>query len=229
MRLREPGDRKLAALFASAGVLLALYVNYGTRDFAAGFLDVRRGAEPAVLWNYVAMFALFFVAPVLVWRLGFRRPLRDVGLGFGDWRFGLKFVAIAVPLLVVPLVFAGSRMPDVQSEYPLSRTPDGGPQILLWLEATYLLYYLGWELFFRGFLILGTRARLGDVGAIGLSMLVTTAIHLGKPAGEVWGAVLVGIVFGWLTIRTRSILWPLVLHAVVGILTDVLVVWTMRA
>lgn len=228
MNLREPADRGLVALFAVSGLLLALYLNYGTRDFAAAFLDVRRGAEAAVLWNYVAMFALFFVAPVLVWRLGFRRPLREVGLGPGDARYGLKFVAVTVPLLVLPLVFAGSRMPDVRAEYPLSRTADGGPQLLFWLEASYVLYYLGWELFFRGFLILGTRERLGDVGAIGLSTLVTTAIHLGKPAGEVWGAVLVGVVFGWLVIRTRSILWPLVLHALVGILTDVLVTWGAR-
>ena len=83
----------------------------------------------------------------------------------------------------------------------------------------YLLYYAGYELFFRGLLTLGLAPRIGAFPAVSLSMLVSTAIHLGKPGGEVWGAVLVGFVFGWLALRTRSVFWPFILHAFIGVLS----------
>src|SRR6185295_9756934 len=174
----------------------------------------------AVLWQYLAAFALLFAVPAAVWLLFLRRPLSDIGVCVGDARFGLRFLAVAVPFALLPLVWMGARMPDVRAEYPLARDALGAPVWLAWLEAAYLLYYVGWEFMFRGWLLLGLRARVGDVAAVGVSTLVSTAIHLGKPQGEVWGALLVGVLFGWLTIRTRSILWPFVLHATIGILTD---------
>ena len=224
-RLPEGPSRQMAVVMVGAGLLLALYINYGVSDFAARTLGVYSDAPITVLWQFVAAFLLLFLGAAALWRFGLSRPLSETGVTLGDARFGLKFVAVTLPLLVLPLAWLGSRMPDVRAEYPLARAPDGSPLSLLWLEGMYLLYYVGWEYFFRGFLILGIRERTGDVEAVGLSMLVTTAIHLGKPEGEVWGAVLVGIVFGWLVIRTRSILWPLILHVAIGLLTDLFVLY----
>jgi membrane protease YdiL (CAAX protease family) len=50
--------------------------------------------------------------------------------------------------------------------------------------------------------------------------LASTLVHIGKPTGELYGAVAGGIVWGIVTFRARSI-WPaLLLHWLLGISLD---------
>ena len=97
--------------------------------------------------------------------------------------------------------------------------------LLVLYESCYVLYYVGWEIFFRGLLVLGLEKRLGAFAAVGVSTLVSTAIHYGKPQGEVLAAAIAGFLLGWLVLRTRSLLGPLVFHAATGLLTDTLVLF----
>ncbi len=227
MRLRAlftESDRTVLAVTATAALCLALYMNQGHPRFAAGVLGTPPDAPGAVVWQFLASLLLFGLVPCLVYRGLLGLPLRDLGIGAGDRGYGLRFTAVVVPLLVVPAMLLAARLPDVRTEYPLARGIGSALGPFLLFEAAYLLYYVGWEIFFRGFLVLGLERRIGALPAVALSTLVSTAVHYGKPEGEVWGAVVVGVIFGWLAIRTRSVLYPFLLHAAVGILTDVFIV-----
>jgi hypothetical protein len=48
----------------------------------------------------------------------------------------------------------------------------------------------------------------------------STLLHIGKPWGETSSAIVAGICFGAIALRTRSMLYPLLLHWYVGIATD---------
>jgi membrane protease YdiL (CAAX protease family) len=97
------------------------------------------------------------------------------------------------------------------------------PLLFLVVEVFYLIYYCGWEFLFRGFMLLGLEQRAGAVMAILIQTIPSAVVHIGKPVAESFAAILAGWVFGYLAYRTRSILYPLLLHAVVGIGTDMFV------
>jgi membrane protease YdiL (CAAX protease family) len=227
MQLRQllrDGERETRVLLLTAGVLLVLTMNHASREFAAGVLD-RAPDDPAVvLWHYAGTFVLLGIAPLLSWRLHVRGAIADIGLCAGDARFATRFSAVMLPLLVLA-AWISSHDPAIREEYPLAAVGAGDARTLLGMEAAYLLYYTGWEIFFRGYLVLGLAPRIGAFPAVALSTLVSTAAHYGKPEGEVWAALVAGILLGWYVLRTRSILGAIVFHAAVGIATDLFVTY----
>ena len=85
---------------------------------------------------------------------------------------------------------------------------------------TYVLFYLGWEFYFRGFMQMGLRESLGDVNALLVQVMASTLLHIGKPGAETFGAIFGGILWGILVYRTRSLLSGLVQHALLGLALD---------
>ncbi|MFQ5845602.1 MAG: CPBP family intramembrane glutamic endopeptidase [Planctomycetota bacterium] len=227
MKLRqlfEEADRTVLAVVLLGCVCLALSMNYASPRFGAEVLERGTDDLEPVVWHFLGSFLLLGVVPALLWKVLLGRSLREAGVTAGDARYGWRYLAWTVPLLVVPLVFLGARSEGVRSEYPLAAGAGEDAATFLFFEVVYLLFYAGYEFFFRGLLTLGLWKRIGALPAVGLSTLVSTALHYGKPEWEVWGVIVVGLVFGWLAIRTRSVLWPLVIHASIGFFTDLFVV-----
>ncbi|HHH55016.1 MAG TPA: CPBP family intramembrane metalloprotease [Bacteroidetes bacterium] len=50
-------------------------------------------------------------------------------------------------------------------------------------------------------------------------------VHIDKPEGEIFGSILAGIVLGIIAIRTKSIWYVIILHATIGILTDLFIIY----
>jgi membrane protease YdiL (CAAX protease family) len=50
-------------------------------------------------------------------------------------------------------------------------------------------------------------------------------IHLGKPESEIIGSIVVGILFGVIALRTRSIWYVFLIHAGIGVLTDLFIIF----
>ena len=42
-----------------------------------------------VIYQFASAFVLFFIVPIMFYKLVGRDKLRDIGLGLGDWKFGL--------------------------------------------------------------------------------------------------------------------------------------------
>jgi membrane protease YdiL (CAAX protease family) len=207
-------------------VLLMVWVYFGkqgTYDQIAGVpAGYEQGDVCRTVYEYLAAFVLMFVIPALVVRAVLKRRLCEYGVRLGDARYGLRFVALALPLLLL-MAFLGSKDSGIQSEYPLAR---GAMQHALWfvlVEVFYLVYYLGWEFFFRGLMLFGLEERYGAVLAILVQTIPSTIVHIGKPASEAFAAIGAGLLFGYLAVRTRSILYPFLLHAAVGVGTDLFV------
>lgn len=210
-------------------VLLTVWVYYGKRaSFAFLFGDIQgRWAQDiyAVIYEYLAAFLLMFCIPALLVRVGFRRSLREYGLQWGDPREGLRLVGVTLPLILLS-VYLGTAGPAVQAEYPQAKSMMGHLAPFLLVESFYLLFYLGWEFFFRGLMLFGLEREYGALAAILIQTIPSTIAHIGKPFPETFAAILGGILFGAVAVRSRSILYPLLLHAAVGIGADVFV--TMR-
>ncbi|MDA3812218.1 MAG: CPBP family intramembrane metalloprotease [Spirochaetaceae bacterium] len=95
-----------------------------------------------------------------------------------------------------------------------------------------VFYYLPWEIFFRGFLILPFLPSLknGDktitpqlIMIASFQVIPSSIIHFGHPLSETLGAIPFGIICGWLVLKYRSILPGLLLHLITGITMDLII------
>ncbi len=207
-------------------IVLTIWIYYGQQsDFDVLFKRFQS------LWNkdfystvfeYLSAFLLMFWLPYIIIKMIFKKRIRDYGFQLGDSHYGFRFVLIALPILLWA-AYVGSGGADMQAEYPLSKSAANHLYLFIIVEIFYLVYYLGWEFFFRGFLLFGLEKRYGALTAILIQTIPSAIVHIGKPASESFGAIFAGLFFGYVAIRTRSIFYPLLLHAVVGIGTDVFV------
>jgi membrane protease YdiL (CAAX protease family) len=145
----------------------------------------------------------YFVAPLLI-IAAFGDSTRDYGLQVGDWRAGLLW-ALGSTLLALPVLFLAARTPEMIEYY------NRGDRPVLEVLLVSGVDLLGWEFFFRGFLLF-LLARLVGPNAILLQAVPFALAHLGKPQLETITTIFGGAYFGWIAWRTRSFLYPFLLH-----------------
>jgi uncharacterized protein len=217
-------NRKPALILLLAPFLLTTFKYYGSKAFYLShltgvlvlFQDVARTAE---LYHFAAAFVLLGLIPALVMRLVFQEPLSACGVQRGDVQFSLKAMLVMLPVMVAATYPSAGR-PEFMAEYPFDPGAGRSGAAFAGHAAAYLLYYAGWEFFFRGFLQFGLRDRLGDGNAILVQTLASCLVHIGKPAGEIYGSILAGLVWGFVVFRARSLWAVLAMHWALGVSLD---------
>ena len=175
--------------------------------------------------------ALFNIGTSLVFLLllpaglmaGLGDSLRRVGLGLGNWRFGVSVTLIA-SVASVGAMALGSADPSLQLTYPWAGEWVGASpfNLSLWV-LLYGLYYVSFEFFYRGFMLRVLEPVWGLSAAIWTQALASTFIHVGKPPAETFAALPAGLLFAVLAVRGRSLLYPIILHLVIGLSTDLFI------
>jgi membrane protease YdiL (CAAX protease family) len=177
------------------------------------------GATP-----YFAALVLFGLVPLGIVKWGFRERLADYGLCFGIAQRTLRTFVLAAPFVVGIALLIGHN-PAFYDVYPLNEAirPQHtkiGIALFVLHSFCYLGYYFGWEFLFRGFVQHGLSERYGVLAAILVQTMASTLLHYGHPASELFGALIAGLVWGFVAYRTRSILSGLGQHALLGIVLD---------
>ena len=224
----KEGDWKTKILLLSVPVILLVYIYHGMDEAFARYFSHLSNLYYFDIYRYVYQFlatlVLFFIFPLIIIKSVFKEKLKNYGLSWGDKRYGLRFIIITIPLIITPIIILGSRMPQVRAEYPLSKLVQDNASVFLLYEFSYvLLYYVGWEFFFRGYMLFGLREKFGDTYAILLQVIPSALMHFNKPESEFLGSIILGIVLGYLALRTRSILYPLIIHSCIGVFTDLFI------
>lgn len=181
-------------------------------------------------WFWMGPLVLLLVPLMLGQKvLGLRAA--ELGFGFGHWKSGLKWVG-AIYAGFLPFVVGASFFPAFKKMYPMNGwageemlkflTDKGGsPLPLMLYEASYGLYFLGWEFFFRGFLGFGLFRSLGYYGVF-VATVPFAVMHVGKPEAEALGSVVAGVALGLFALKERSFVYGALLHALVAWTMDVL-------
>jgi uncharacterized protein len=216
--------RKPTVILLLAPLLLTTFKYYGSKSFylaelADKFVLFNDAARTAELWHFSVAFLLMGVLPALVVRLVFKESLADYGVQCGDVGFSLKTLLVLLPVAVA-LTYPNARVPGFAAEYPFDRGAGNSAAAFISHAGTYLFYYMGWEFFFRGFMQFGLRGALGDWNAILVQTLASCLIHIGKPAGEIYGAIVAGLLWGFIVFRARSLWAVLVMHWALGVSLD---------
>jgi hypothetical protein len=143
----------------------------------------------------------------------------------------VDFKAYSIMLmLMVPIIFAASFIPEFIKYYPLYKKAGGAAfasyyQInesvsKLLYEFFYLTDFLNTEVFFRGFLVIGLSKMLGK--NVVLPMAATYAVlHFGKPLGETISSVFGGYILGVIALYSRNIWGGVFLHGGIAFLMEV--------
>ena len=223
------GDRKKPTLILLlTPILLTTFKYYGSKDWYYEILkdSIVLGGDPewtAALYVFFSSLVLFGLVPLLVIKFVFRDHLSSYGLQLGDTSFGWKAVAILSPLFVVS-AYPSSSMQDFLAEYPLFSGAGSSTGTFFLHSFSYLFFYIGWEIYFRGFMQFGLRSHFGDWNSILIQVLASCLVHIGKPAAETYSSILGGLVWGILAFRSRSILYGLIIHWLLGIALDFFIV-----
>ena len=148
--------------------------------------------------------ALYLGVPLLVILLAFRESPAEYGFQLGDWRAGLALTAVGCAGLAVVVTLTARTGPFRAYYGPRANTAIPMP-----LDTA--LDLCGWEFLFRGFLLFALYPVCGPL-AIVLQAVPFTIGHLGKPELEALSCILGGSAFGYVAWRTRSFLYPFLIH-----------------
>ncbi|RME87182.1 MAG: CPBP family intramembrane metalloprotease [Anaerolineae bacterium] len=161
-------------------------------------------------WKVLDRNILYFAVPLGITMLFFRRSPSEYGFRLGDWRVGVP-LTLAGMLLIAPVLWLLGRGDVSMREYYAWQLNAAMP-----LET--FLELFGWEFFFRGWLLFGYARRFG-AEALWLQAVPFALAHIGKPEVETLSTIFGGFAFGWLAYRTRSFLYPFLLHWFVATFT----------
>ena len=173
----------------------------------------------AAVYSFLGAFLLMGVVPALIVKFVFRESLADYGVRFGNPLRTVRSFIVAAPVIVLISYFAAHN-PSFWKEYPINHNAGASPQTFVLHALAYLVFYLGWEFQFRGFMQRGLLDSMGLGNAILVQVMASVIVHMGKPVGEIYGSIIGGLIWGILAYRTRSLLSGLLQHFLLGILLD---------
>ncbi len=152
---------------------------------------------------------LYLVIPLLIIMFVFRETPGRYGFTLGDWRTGL-ILTVGGILLIAPILWWVSRGDSHMQDYYKTQVKG-----LPW--STFLDLF-GWEFLFRGWLLFGYARKFGPE-ALWLQAVPFALAHIGKPEVETLSTIFGGFAFGWVAWKTRSFVWPFLIHWFVATFT----------
>ena len=145
---------------------------------------------------------LYFIIPMFFILVIFRENPKDYGFTFGDWKAGIVITLGAIVLIAPILWLVGRGDASMQNYYK--------PMVAGLPWRTFLDLF-GWEFIFRGWLLFGYARKFGPE-ALWLQAVPFALAHMGKPELETLSTIFGGFAFGWVAWRTKSFVYPLLIH-----------------
>lgn len=145
---------------------------------------------------------LYLVIPLLIILILFRENPKEYGFSFGDWKLGLTCTVLGILVMAPIIYFLGSGDASMKTYYE---------KFLPGLPWTTFLDLIGWEFLFRGWIIFAYARKFGHE-ALWLQAVPFAIAHISKPEIETLSTIFGGFVFGWVAYRTKSFVWPFLIH-----------------
>lgn len=177
-----------------------------------------------VYWA-MASSAFYFIPAIVVIRLVFKDKIQNYGLKLKGMFTGWK-IYVAMYIFMLPLIYLVSRNDEFLNTYPFYRIKSKAdllPYLGIW-EAAYIIQFIALEFFFRGFLVLGLKGKLG-IYSICVMIIPYCMIHFSKPLPECVGSIFAGLILGWMSYKTNSVIMGAMLHISVALSMDFLSLW----
>ncbi len=198
---------------ASFGVIFYYY--FVESAFVKKILNSVPGEVRYILFQRFLGFLIFGIVPLLILIFSGTKSVADYGVTMPVKETG--FWIIFLSILVIAMNYFNSRTPENLELYPQIREKIWSLQLLFLSTTSWIAYLLSYEFLFRGFLLFSTLSVLDLWPAIILNTAIYSLVHLPKGFKETTGAIPLGILLCYLTVRTGSIWIAVATHIVMAV------------
>jgi len=164
--------------------------------------------------------ALYGLSPLVPMFL-FRNKPRNYGLRIGNIKVWSKDILFYLAIMIV-ILLVSFKFSHLKVTYPLYQKAKFGLDHFLIYQAIQLFHMLGWEFFFRGFMLFGLSKKIDPKLSILIQTIPFALMHYRKPALEAYGSVFAGVFQGMIGIQAGSFLPCALLHWLVALAADVI-------
>ena len=228
-KINRDSDKNLNLSLFFACIILFVYCYFGSFSFfEKTFVTLSDLDYWKIIYHNCMGLVLFFCLGIIFTIFILRKSPKDYGLAFNQKKLSLFIILIAIPVSALCGLFCVVDE-QMSATYPLVDFNRFGTwYFILGYFVSYFLYYVGWEYLFRGLLLNASKEKMGIVGAILFTTLISALIHtsigaFGKPMIETLSAIPAGIIFGYIAHKTKSIYPTLIIHFLIGLFTDLFI------
>lgn len=210
-------DFKTVFILVSVAVISFISIAFGSPSFY--YSSFGNDKLMSRIYWFLADGFIMFALPALLIKLVLKEKLSDYGMKLGDVKFGLitSGIFLAVMLVIVAIV-SGSK--DFLNAYPQGGKKAGETAgMFIMYEMCILIYMLGWEFFWRGYMLFGLKPKFGYYSVF-IQMIPFFILHKGKPELELFASIFAGIILGLQALRSGSFIYCWILHWLVMIAID---------
>jgi len=173
------------------------------------------------LWSFIFL----GVFPVIFILFFPEKSLKDFGLGC-SWLSAPPWWILVVLAFILIALFYSAKQPGILAMYPQIRNQQWTPGLLVLSGLSWVIFLLGYEFLFRGFLLYASLAVMDVWPAIAMNCALYALAHLHKGPGETFGAIPIGILLCYLTILTGNIWTAVGIHSVIALSNEW---WSIKA
>ena len=219
---KYPGlDFRSTTVAITGSIFLTLFLYYGKPSHFfrylphyASSLSPNRAQLTAYLYSHIVSLLVLLVAPLIVITLIFKESPKKWGIRIAGSSKEFKIV-LFMYLAFIPIVILMAQTSAFQAKYPKLKITKDHMNLFILYESFYLIKWVAWEFFFRGYLLFGFAKKYGE-GAILMSTMPFVIVHLGKPPGEIFGAIAAGFILCRLSLNGKSIFPGVWLHFMIA-------------
>ena len=171
--------------------------------FATKYGEVRGNTKAQWSFRYLGAMTIGIV-PAIVMMIALGKNPEDYGLAFKNHSTSLYWI-LGLAAVIIPMNFFNSKKEKNLAFYPNVREPQWTKGMVAKNAFTWVAYLFGYELMFRGLLLFGTVALLGEWPAIILNVAFYVLVHVPKNLEESVGAIPLGLLLCLITLTTGTI------------------------
>jgi membrane protease YdiL (CAAX protease family) len=142
--------------------------------------------------------------------------LKEYGLTFNFRSAPPWWSWLLIPLILI-MGYVAAQKPGNLNLYPQIRALQWTRGMIAMSSVSWVLFLIGYEFLFRGFVLHASLELMEPVPAIALNCAIYAFAHFYKGPGEAFGAIPVGILLCYLTLITGNIWCAVVLHSVMAL------------
>jgi len=172
------------------------------------------------IWGFLFM----GVVPVLFIVLWPGQTLTEYGLSFTFLSRPPWWMLAVIAFIILAGAFAAAKPANLEM-YPQIRCKQWTPGMVTISSITWLVFLLGYEFLFRGFLLFASLELMDVWAAIALNCALYVFAHLYKGPAETIGTLPFGILFCYLTLLTGNIWSALLIHSIMALSNEW---WSLR-
>ncbi len=197
-----------ALVISTVGFLIFYYFTF--TGFVKRKLRWQFGEPRHIVYQRIAGFLIFGLLPLIL--VTFSNSLyQEFGLKGPTLSTGLW--ALLLMTLIIIINYFNASSPQNLAMYPQIRCTQWSYSLIITSTLTWILYILGYEFLFRGYLLFSSIQVIGLWPAIILNTIIYSLVHFHKGLKEMIGSLLFGVILCYLCYSTGSIWIAVIAHS----------------